>query len=463
MKPNRYIGDRRFYRTALAVALPIMIQNGISNFVGMLDNIMVGRVGTVEMTGVSIANTLLFVFQLAFFGAVSGAGIFGAQFFGKGDMEGMRYSFRYKLMACGLLLALGCAALLIFGPDLIELYLRGEGELENIRESLRFGTSYLRIMLLGMPAFALAQCYAGTLRESGQTVPPMAAGLISVGVNFVCNWLLIFGKLGLPRLGSDGAAVASVISRFVEALVVMLWSHRRLEKNPFLKGAWRSMRIPRALTKQISLRGAPLILNETLWALGQALLLQCYSIRSYSVVSAVNIAYTLGNVFNVAFIAMGAAIGILVGQHLGAGRIEEAKDADRKLIVFTELVCLLFGGAMAAASGVFPQIYNTQPEIRSLATVFILINAALMPINAYSNAAYFTLRSGGKTFVTFLFDSVFSCVVVAPTAYLLSRFTTLPIVWLFLCCQSLELLKALVGWLMIRSGVWIQNIVKEDF
>ena len=160
---------------------------------------------------------------------------------------------------------------------------------------------------------------------------------------------------------------------------------------------------------------------------------------------------------------MGAAIGILVGQLLGAGKVQEAKDTDRKLIVFSELTCLIFGGIMAAISGVFPNIYNTEAEIRALASDFILISAIMMPIHAYTNAAYFTLRSGGKTFVTFLFDSVFTCVVVAPVAYGLSKYTALPIVWLFLACQSLELIKGVVGFWMIRSGVWIQNIVKEEY
>ena len=117
---------------------------------------------------------------------------------------------------------------------------------------------------------------------------------------------------------------------------------------------------------------------------------------------------------------------------------------------------------MAFLSGVFPGIYNTEHSVRHLASRFILINACLMPVHAYANAAYFTLRSGGKTLVTFLFDSVFSCVVVAPTAYCLSRFTTIPITMLFFCCQSMELIKCVVGWFMIRSGIWIQNIVKDE-
>jgi Na+-driven multidrug efflux pump len=290
----------------------------------------------------------------------------------------------------------------------------------------------------------------------------MAAGLVSVGVNFVFNWLLIFGKLGFPRLGSDGAAIATVLSRYVEAGIVMIATHRRADRYPFIRGAWRSLRIPRKLAGEITKKGMPLIFNETLWALGQTLLVQSYSIRGYEVVSATNIAFTLGNVFSVSFMAMGNAIGILVGQQLGAGEIERAKETDSRLIAFSLAISAVFGCMMAAASRFFPNIYNTEPGVRTLASSFILINACLMPVHAYSNAAYFTLRSGGKTYVTFLFDSFFSCVVVAPTAYCLSRFTSLPIVPLFLCCQGVELVKCLIGYFMIRSGVWIQNIVKDN-
>ena len=462
MRPNKFFGNRQFYRAALMIALPIMIQNGITNLVGMLDNIMVGRIGTVEMTGVSIANTLIFVFNLAIFGAVSGAGIFGAQFYGKGDLEGVRNAFRYKLIEGFLPLVIGSAVLLFFGRPLIRLFLTGEGDVEDIEGSLRYGFSYVKILLIGLPAFVLVQCYAGSLRETGQTVLPMTAGIVAVIVNCFLNWVLIFGKLGLPRLGSDGAAIATVISRYVEALFVVIRTHRRSDRYPFIRGVYRTLRIPGRLARSITLKGMPLIFNETLWALGQTLLLQSYSLRGYEVVSATNIAFTLGNVCNVAFMAMGAAIGILVGQLLGAGKVEEAKDTDRKLIVFSELICLFFAGLMASVCRAFPQIYNTERSVRALAGTFILINAALMPVNAYSNAAYFTLRSGGKTYVTFLFDSFFSCVVVAPVAYCLSRFTTLPILPLYACCQGIEIVKCGIGYAMIRSGIWIHNIVKDE-
>lgn len=459
---KRYFGNKQFYKMALLVAVPIMIQNGITNFVGMVDNIMVGKVGTIEMTGVSIANTLIFVFNLAIFGAISGAGIFTAQFYGSGDKKGMRETFRFKFLVCLLLTAVGIAIFLLFGDDLIRRYLQGEGELADIEGSFRAGREYLLIMLIGLFPFALVQCYSGTLRETGQTVVPMTAGIVSVIINLILNYILIFGRFGAPRLGVRGAAIATVVSRFAELFIVSIWTARHKEEAPFIEDAFRSVRISGALLKSILLKGMPLLINETLWAGGMALLVQCYSLRSYNVVSATNISNTLTNVFSVAFIAMGSAIGIIVGQQLGAGETEKARDTDRKLIVFSLLLTVVIAGVSVAFAWVFPKIYNTTDEIRSLATKFILVYAACMPINCFANAAYFTMRSGGKTFITFLFDSFFVCTVSVPAAFLLAHFTNIPIIPLYTIVNALDLLKCAVGFSLIRRGVWVNNIVTSQ-
>ena len=458
---RKFVGDRAFYKMALAIAVPIMIQNGITQFVSMLDNIMVGRVGTEQMTGVSIANTLLFVFNLCIFGAVSGAGIFGAQFFGSGDHRGVRYALRYKLLLCSALTAAGIAVFLLLDEKLIMLYLKGEGTAEEIAASLGYAKEYLHIMLIGLVPFTLSQCYASTLRENGQTVAPMAAGIVSVLVNLCFNSLLIFGYLGFPKLGSTGAAAATVIARFVELALVIFWTHRHKEKCPFIVGAYRSLRIPGKLAWSITKKTIPLMLNETLWAAGMALLSQCYSLHGYDVVSANNISNTIANVFNVAFLAMGNAIGIIVGQLLGSGRLKEAADTDRKLIFFSVFICFFIGGAMALIAPLFPKIYNTSQNVRELATEFIRIVALCMPINSLANACYFTLRSGGKTFVTFLFDSFFVCAFTVPLALFLTHVVGMPIVPLFLICQLVDIVKCIIGLIMIRRGVWIHNIVKE--
>lgn len=459
---KKYIGDRLFYRKVMLVAIPIMIQNGITNFVNMLDNIMVGRLGTVEMTGVSIVNQLMFVFNLTIFGAVAGAGIFTAQFFGKKDDKGIRATFRYKIIISLLITVIGILIMLFFGEELINQYLKGEGSAEDIAQSLVFAKQYLKIMLIGILPFALTQVYSGTLRETGETVMPMKAGIVSVCVNFTFNLLLIFGYLGFPRLGVAGAALATVIARFAELAFIGYITHKNSNKYTFIKGAYRSFKIPRRLAFEITKKCIPLMFNETLWSGGMAMLMKFYSVRGYYVVSALNINSTVSNVFNVSFIAMGSAVAIIIGQLLGRGDTEEAVDSVRKLTVFSVLLCSAVGVVMALFSPLFPLIYNTSYEVRDLAAQFIMCSALCMPIHALANACYFTLRSGGKTFITVIFDSCFVWAISVPLAFILSIYTQLPVVPLYFICTAIDIIKCIIGLWMIKKGIWINNIVDNQ-
>lgn len=459
---NRYLGDTAFYRRVLAVAFPIIVQNGISNFVSLLDNIMVGQVGTVQMSGVAIVNQLLFVFNLCIFGAVSGAGIFTAQYFGSNNHQGVRHTFRFKVLIGVLLTALGIALLLTAGKPLIRLYLQGEGSPEDAARTLSYGWDYLMMMLWGLPAFALSTAYSSTLREGNQTIVPMAAGISAVLVNLCLNYVLIFGHFGFPEMGIRGAALATVISRYVELTIVAVWTHLHIDRNPFIRGAYRSMQIPSRLLGQILVKGLPLLINEALWSIGMAVLNQCYSTRGLDVVAAQNISSTIYNLSSVVFLSMGNAVGIIMGQMLGANKSEsEIRDYNRKLIVTSVLSCLLFGGLTAAISGLFPRIYNTTDSVRALASQLICVSAVMMPFNSYTNACYFTLRSGGKTLVTFLFDSCYVWLVCVPLAFILSRFTALPIFPLYAICQSMDILKSAIGAVMVRRGKWIQNLALQ--
>ena len=456
---RRYIGDRAFYRRVLGVAIPIIIQNGITNFVNLLDNIMVGQVGTVPMSGVSIVNGLLFVFNLCIFGASSGAGIFTAQFHGSGDHKGVRHTFRFKFMTCILLSLAGAAIFLTGGKDLIGLYLTGEGDAATAAEVLSYGLDYLSVIIWGFLPFALCNAYASTLRETGETVVPMLGGICAVLVNLVLNYVLIFGHFGAPQMGVQGAALATVISRYVELAIVAGWTHRNSEKKPFIKGAYRSLYVPGALLKSIVRKGMPLLINEFLWSTGMAFLNQCYSTCGLDVVPAMNISSTLYNLGSVAFLALGNSVGIIMGQMLGSGASEqEVRDANRKLMFVSISSGVVFGSIMAIFSGLFPNLYNTTGEVRKLAAMLICINALMMPFNSYTNATYFTLRSGGQTMVTFLFDSCFMWVVCVPLAYVLSRFTDLPILPLFTICVGTDLIKCVLGAIMLKQGKWIQNL-----
>ncbi len=459
---RKFIGDKAFYKMALAVAVPIMIQNGITNFVSLLDNIMVGQIGTDQMSGVAIINQLMFVFNISIFGAVSGAGIFGAQFWGCGKQEGVQHTFRFKWIAATLLVILGGLLFFVAGDQLIMLYLHEEGNDARIAETLYYAKEYLSVMIWGLLPFGVCQVYTSTMRECGETLLPMKAGIAAVVVNMCLNYVLIFGKLGLPELGVVGAAIATVVSRYVEVAIVIVWAHTHKEKQPYIKGVYRNFHIPGNLVGKILLKGTPLMLNEIMWAMGMAILMQCYSLRGLDVVGGLNISSTISNLFNVVFIAMGSAVSIIVGQLLGAGKMEEAKDTDTKLIAFSVGSCLVMGGLLAATASLFPQMYNTTDAVRNLGTSFIRIVAVCMPLYAFAHCTYFTLRSGGKTLVTFLFDSVFVWFVSIPLAFVLSRFTTLPIVPLYLVCQLIEIVKCVIGFILIKKGIWLQNIVKDE-
>lgn len=450
-----------FYKKVLAVALPIMLQNGISNFVSLLDNIMLGRVGNDEMTGVAIVNQLLFIFYLCIFGAVSGAGIFTAQYYGSKDMEGVRDTFRFKLLISTVILVIAIGIFMLFNGPLLRLYLSESSEVGNIEATFNFGREYLFIMLIGLLPFTLENCYSGTLRETGRTVIPMAASIVAVFINLGLNYVLIYGKFGAPELGVAGAAYATVISRVVQLLIVVVWTHRHSENLGFIKGLYASFKVKKGLGRKIVVMGLPLIVNETLWAAGIAAQMQAYSNRGVMVVSGLNINSTIANVFNVAFIALGDAVAILVGQLLGAGKTEEAKRTSSRIIVFSVSICIILGTVLFFTAPLFPQIYNSPDEIKLLAEKFLRVTAICMPLMGFLHATYFTIRSGGKTFITFLFDSAFLWVVAVPVAYVLTLYTGLDIVTVFLLCNLVDLIKATVGFILLKKGVWINNLVAE--
>mgnify|MGYP004483437941 CR=1 FL=1 len=456
---ERLIGDKAFYAEVVAVVVPIIIQNTVSNVVSLLDNVMVGRVGTLQMSAVAIVNQLLFVFNLCIFGGLAGAGIFATQYAGAHDDKGVRDCFRVKWMIALSMLACALIVLIAFPKRLIGMYLAQETAQADAAATLGFGMDYLTVMLWGLLPFGVSQVYASTLREVGETRLPMFASVAAILVNLVFNYFLIFGKCGFPELGVTGAAIATVLSRYVETAVIMVYTHMKSHHFGFIRGAYRSLRVPKPLMISILRRGTPLLVNEFLWSSGMAVLLQCYSVRGLDVVAACNIATTVSNLFKVVFLSMGNAVAIMVGQALGANDIERAKNCTWRLMTLSVGSNLIMATLLALFAPAIPNIYNTEPHVRQIATQLIYVVAVMMPAYSFSHCCYFTLRSGGKTIITFLFDSVFTWCVNVPAAWLLAYKTGLGIVPLYFGVQALEMVKVVVGFVLVKKGVWIHNIV----
>jgi len=456
---RRLIGDRAFYAQVIAIVIPIIIQNTVTNVVSLLDNVMVGRVGTLEMSAVAIVNQLLFIFNVCIFGGLSGAGIFATQYSGARDDEGVRHCFRIKWLIVLGMMAFALMIFLTIPEQLIGIYLSGDTHAADAAKTLAFGMDYLVVMLWGLMPFAVAQVYASTLREIGETKLPMMASVIGILTNLVFNYLLIFGKFGFPRLGVTGAAIATVLSRYVELAIIVAYTHVQRRHFTFICGIYRSVYIPVPLLKAIGKKGMPLLINEFFWSTGMAFLMQCYSVRGLDVVAATNIASTVSNLFKVVFMSMGSAVAIMVGQALGANEGERAKDTAWKLMAVAVASNAVMAVLLAILSPVIPMIYNTEQGVREIARQMLLVVSVMMPFYSFCHCCYFTLRSGGRTIITSIFDSGYTWCIAAPVAYVLAYLTSMPIVPLYFCVQGLEIIKCIMGYVMVEKGIWIRNIV----
>lgn len=452
---KKLIGSKGFYKMVLAICIPIVIQNGFTNLASLLDNIMIGQLGTLSMSGVSITNQLLQVFNVTIFGAMSGPGIFMAQFYGKKNKEGVENCFRIKLIIGIIITLLAIFLFYTFGQQLISLYLN-DNPTDSLK-TLNYGMDYLKIMLIGLIPFVITQVYSSSLRETGNTVLPMIASVVAVIVNFCINYILIFGHFGFPQLGVTGAAIGTVVSRVVEMSINIVGGYR----NTYLKEAMVLKKVPLSLTKEMLKRGLPLLYNEILWSISIALISQSYSTRGIIAVAAINITTTVTNFFMIVCYAMGNSISIVVGQQLGAGEIEKAKDYDLKMLFMNFVMCLAIGIVLFNVSSLIPQIYNTSLEVKALASQLLKIAACMLPIISIYYSSYFTMRAGGKTFLTFLFDSGYTFVFTFMSALLLTRLTSLPILTIYLLVQCVDIPKATLGLVLVRKGIWVHNIVSD--
>ncbi|NLX75877.1 MAG: MATE family efflux transporter [Clostridiaceae bacterium] len=455
---SKYIGDRTFYMMVMAVALPIMLQNFITNLVNMLDNMMVGALGTEQMSGVSIVNQLVFVYNLCIFGGLSGIGIFTSQYYGKNDNEGIRYTLRMKLITA-VVVSISAIALFSFCDDFyINLFLHEVDERADLALTLSFAKEYLRVIIIGLLPFAFSQMLASTLRETGNTLTPMMAALAAVITNGVFNYFLIFGKAGFPAMGVKGAAIATVMSKFVELFTVAVYIVVKRKQYVYINGAFRSLKIPGKLFLSVLAKGSPLLVNEFLWSAGMTTLSIAYSLHGISVVAACSIAFSVTNLFNIAFISLGTSIGIITGKSLGAGRHEEAMDNARKMMALSVSVSTVIGIILYFIAGGITVFYKTSEESKELALYFIRVCSFAMPLHAIANASYFTLRSGGKTLVTFAFDSGVMWIVSVPLAFLLYA-GGLNIKVVFPIIQFSEIIKVIIGLTLIKKRVWVRTIV----
>ena len=456
---KKFIGNKKFYKLLLVILIPIVLQQLLTQFVNLLDNIMIGIVGNDEMTGVSLANQILFVYNLCIFGSLGGASIFATQYFGANNKKGYQEAFRYKWLVGVLIFTIFTLVIIFFDESLLKAFINSnEGDFTNPEIVLAEGKKYLLIMLIGNFFFMTKEIYASSLREMKDTLFPMICGVIAIFVNLVLNYLLIYGKFGLPALGVSGAAIATVISRVVEFLIIVIYVLIKRHKFEYLVGVFKRLLPKFSSIKRFTPKTLMLLSNEFFWSLGLTVIVSCYSLRGLDAMASLNIANTVCNLFITLGISMGNATGIIIGNLLGKGEIKEAKEASYRILGFAVVASLFFCLLMIVSSFIIPNIYDTSNSIREVAKTLIIVGAVFVPVQAFNTCCYFMLRAGGKVFLTILFDSLYVWIIRLPFAFILAYVTDLSVVWLYFLINMTDVVKIFMGYYLVDKGVWLKQL-----
>ncbi len=453
MNIKSLIGDRAFYKHLIAVAAPLVLQQLITTSVQLVDNIMVGTLGKSAIGSVSIVNQLYFIVILITFGAMGGAGVFSAQYFGSKDFNKLKQTFRFKLLVGFMVAVISFALFSIFGESLLKLFTDNPTTIQG-------GLSYLNIAKWSAFPWIISVAISSTFREIGITKPLLKISIAAILTNTALNFILIFGLFGFPALGIVGAAIATLISRFVElGLTVILLNKKG---KVFSTKILQMFHIDKKILAAIIIMAIPLTLNEALWSTGQTVFFHAYSTRGDDALAAMSITGTVSQLVFVTFGGIATAVAVLVGNTLGKNELEQAKDNAKKLIAFSVFIAILAGMILFGLSFFMPGLYNVSKETIRIAGFNLRINAIFIPFYSFNVALYFTLRSGGDTKSTFMMDAGFMWVVPVPISLILAYFTSLPVTYMFLIVQMLDIPKMIFGLSRYRKGHWIKNLAEHN-
>jgi putative MATE family efflux protein len=429
-----------------------MLQNFINSLVNMLDTVMIGRLGTVEIAAVGLGNQVFFLYNLTLFGVCSGASIFTAQFWGKRDIPGIRRNTGFCMtltLGVGVLFTLAAAAL----PDrLIGIYSRDPAVIAA-------GTEYLKNLAPAFIPFAVSLVFVLTLRSVEKVRLAMVSTLIALSLNALLNYLFIFGAGPLPAMGVAGAARATVLSRMVETGILVIGSYV-LRYPP--AGSLRELLGFRLPFVQRVLRVAfPVIVNEIIWSAGVSAQNVIFARTHTDAIAAFNITNTVSQLAWVVFIGLGNGMGVLVGKKIGEGNEKLARDYAGRILRFAPLLSLGVLVILNSLSLLVPLAFNVNENVLAAVRLMFIVLSCSYPFRAFNMSMVVGIcRAGGDTVFCVVYDLLFMWTVALPLAALAGFVFHAPVWLIYLCLLSEEPLKMLLGLWRYKSGKWLHNVTQ---
>lgn len=444
------IGDREFYSTLFKLSLPIIIQNGLASLLYLVDNIMIGRVGEVELASVGAANQLYFILMMFTFGISSGASIFVAQYWGKRDLESIHRVHGMALI-CSVVISLGFIALGFFGGKFVlSIYSQDPAV-------IALGAKYLRIACIGYLFQSISVVYLCVLRSSENVVLSMVSSIIAIVVNTTLNYILIFGKFGFVAMGVEGAAIATSIAAFVGLAVVVLYSYAC--KNVAAAKLKDLIRFDLALLKEFFKVSMPVFINEGLWSIGTSLYAVLYGLMGTKAVAAMQIYGTLDRIAFVVFIGVGNACAIMIGNRIGEKRSDVAAEYAKRFLVLGAAIGVVVGVIVFSASSLFVDFYNVSNEVKEIASgIMRVFSFGIWMFVCNFISIVGIMRSGGDTVYSTCIDIGGLWLISLPMAYFAALVLKWPMWAVYACILPGDIFKLVISLRRIKKGVWINDL-----
>ena len=448
-------GPRAFYKAALGIVVPVMLQAVITSLISLIDNFMVAGLGDVKMAAVNVANQINFVYIVVVNTACMAGGIFLSQHRGAGDEEGMRQSLRFKLMGALAFAAIHSALCLLFPETIIRIMLGGNKQGEAIVQE---GVRFLRLVTPSFVPIAVASAVASSYRDVAKTKTPLVISSVAAALCTLLNWVLIYGQLGAPRMEVAGAAIATDIARLFEAAAFIAVA--AIGKPAFSFRMRAFFRIDVRLFKEVFRRSAMMLFSETAWVLSETVITAIYNGRGGAeTVAGMAAGWTIANIFFMAFGAVITATTVIVGSTLGADKLDEAREKGRWILYGAFIFGLAVGCVAALSTFLIPIVFgNLSPEARAVTKGLVLVIAAYIPVWTLLNAQFALSRSGGDTAMGVWVDVGVTYAVFLPIAFALSAWTDLGPVALFAIAKVTDIGKAAVAFWWLAKEKWVKNL-----
>jgi len=438
--------SKGFYSSLVAIAIPISLQALLQNFVNMLDTIMIGRLGSVEIAAVGLGNQIFFILNMILFGITSGGGVFIAQFWGKKDLAGIRKSLGLMTLIAFVVSFIFTIVCLLIPNQLIRLY-------SPDPQVIKVGGSYLRFVCLSYVPTAISFSITLALRSTERVKLPLVCTSISLFTNLIANYLLIF----VAGLGVKGAAIATVISRIIELVILATWSYSH--KYEICGKLKELLGFNRYFIVKFLKIAFPVIINETFWGLGTSVYNAIFAHAGTNAFTAYSITGTISQLTWVFCMGFGNGIGVLIGKRIGEKKIEEAKTYAKRSMWFMPLIGAFVGVFLVPLSKLLPVFFNVDQEIIKTATAILMILIFVYPFNSFCmNWIVGVCRAGGDTVFSAVAEIVVLWCVAIPLGYVAAFVLHLPapMIYLFFCSESIA--KAIIGAIRVLSGKWLHEV-----